>query len=76
MSDYTEQEPYPRFKYNKKRESVIVESEEEEELLHEAFPGEWKESLADFGVETAPGLLKSDNPNDKSLAKLLAKKNK
>lgn len=45
---------YPKWKYHKKLEAVIVENREEEDFLDKEFPTEWKNTVADFGVITHP----------------------
>lgn len=59
---YKHQE-FPKFKYHETKEPVIVADKNEEGYLNDVFPGEWKDSPADFGIVTHPGL--EDNQKEK-----------
>lgn len=62
--------PYPRFKYHKQRlDGVIVNDAIEEAALGEG----WADSVAEFGIETAPSYDKND-PVAVALAKARAAK--
>ncbi len=46
---------FPKFKYHKTHDAVMINNHDEEQFLHDNFPDEWKDTPAAFGIITAPG---------------------
>ena len=53
---------YPKYKYHREKDTVVVESSQEEKKLGK----DWVDSPAEFGIETCPG----ESSEEKILANL------